>query len=171
MKRKQNIFLVGPMGAGKTTIGRALATHLQYKFYDSDHVVEKRAGADIMWIFDLEGEEGFRKREQEVIDELTQQQKIVLSTGGGTVLSSENRNVLAARGIVIYLRATLEQQLTRMEKDRKRPMLQAVDKEKVLKRLNQEREPLYMEIADYIFDTDTGSVKAVVSEILRALDT
>lgn len=170
MKRKQNIFLIGPMGTGKTTIGRALAKELHYTFYDSDHVVEKRAGADLMWIFDLEGEQGFHRREQEVIDELTRLQKIVLSTGGGTILIPENRNLLAARGIVIYLRTTLEHQLIRMEKDRKRPQLQDTDKELVLIQLNKEREPLYLEIADYIFDTDTRGVKTVVNEILNALN-
>ena len=108
MAEKRNIFLIGPMGAGKSTIGRQLAQQLNMDFIDSDSVIEDRAGADISWIFDLEGEEGFRKREERIINELTQLQGIVLSTGGGAVMSKESRNYLSARGIVIYLETTVD---------------------------------------------------------------
>lgn len=118
MAEKRNIFLIGPMGAGKSTIGRQLAQMLGMEFIDSDAVIEERAGADIDWIFDLEGEAGFRKREERIINELTQNQGIVLSTGGGSVLSKENRNVLSARGIVIYLETTVDKQFERTQRDK-----------------------------------------------------
>ena len=114
MAEKRNIFLIGPMGAGKSTIGRLLAQQLNMEFIDSDAVIEERAGADISWIFDIEGEAGFRKREERIINELTQLQGIVLSTGGGAILSKENRNYLSARGIVIYLETTVEKQFQRL---------------------------------------------------------
>ena len=116
----QSVFLIGPMGAGKSTIGRLLSQELKYEFFDSDKVIEERCGADIPWIFDKEGEAGFREREESVIDELTQQKGIVLSTGGGAVLRSENRQHLASRGTVIYLCTSVDQQLARTARDRNR---------------------------------------------------
>lgn len=118
MAEKRNIFLVGPMGAGKSTIGRQLAQLLGMDFIDTDTEIEQRAGADISWIFDVEGEEGFRKREERIINELTQKQGIVLSTGGGAVMSKENRNHLSARGIVIYLETTVDKQFERTQRDK-----------------------------------------------------
>lgn len=171
MKKKQNIFLIGPMGAGKTTVGRTLARSLGSEFFDSDQVIEARAGVDLSWIFDIEGERGFRKREIEVIDELTQMQGIVLATGGGVVEESQNCNVLAARGVVIYLQATIEQQLARMEKDKRRPLLlQTTDRQQLLLDLQAVRDPLYRSVADYTFTTDGRSVKAVTTDIVHVLD-
>lgn len=118
MAEKRNIFLVGPMGAGKSTIGRQLAQQLNMEFFDSDHEIEKRTGADVGWVFDLEGEEGFREREEKIINELTEKQGIVLATGGGSVKSKETRNRLSARGVVVYLETTIEKQLSRTQRDK-----------------------------------------------------
>lgn len=118
MAEKRNIFLVGPMGAGKSTIGRQLAQQLNMEFFDSDHEIEKRTGADVGWVFDLEGEEGFRDREEKIINELTEKQGIVLATGGGSVKSKETRNRLSARGVVVYLETTIEKQLSRTQRDK-----------------------------------------------------
>lgn len=165
----RNIFLIGPMGAGKSTIGRALAKELKLDFYDSDEVIEERTGADIAWIFDVEGEEGFRRREQKVIEELTQNTNIVLATGGGVIMSPENRNALAARGTVIFLRASLQQQFERTKRDTKRPLLQTDDLEAQLEKLRLEREPFYEELADVSFETDKLTVKAVANNIIKYL--
>lgn len=165
----RNIFLVGPMGAGKSTIGRTLAKELKLAFYDSDEVIEERAGASVAWIYDIEGEEGFRRREQKVIDELTQKHNIVLATGGGVVMTPENRNALAARGTVIYLRTSLEQQYERTKRDTKRPQLQTDDLGARLELLRQEREPYYEELADVTFETDKLTVKAVANHIIKHL--
>lgn len=167
MVKVRNIFLVGPMGAGKSTIGRALAKELKLAFYDSDEVIEERSGADISWIFDIEGEEGFRKREQKVIDELTQKSNIVLATGGGVVMTPENRVALAARGTVIYLKTSLEQQYERTKRDTKRPLLQTDNLEERLVSLREQREPLYEELADISFETDKLTVKAVANNIIK----
>ena len=128
----QNVFLIGPVGAGKSTIGRQLATALKMDFFDSDREIEKRCGVDIDWIFDLEGEKGFRQREQDIINELANRQGIVLATGGGAVVSLDNRTVLSSRGKVVYLQASIEQQLQRTAKDKRRPLLQVEDKESQL---------------------------------------
>ncbi len=164
-----NIFLIGPMGAGKSTIGRTLARELQLLFYDSDEVVEQRAGADLAWIFDIEGEDGFRKREQKVIEELTQKNNIVLATGGGVVMTAENRNLLAARGTVIYLKTSLQQQHERTKRDTRRPLLQTNDLPERLKMLCDERAPYYDELADISFDTDKLTVKLVTKNIIKYL--
>ena len=163
----RNIFLIGPMGAGKSTIGRTLAKELKLDFYDSDEVIEQRAGADISWIFDIEGEEGFRVREQKVIEELTQKNNIVLATGGGVIMTPENRNALAGRGTVIYLRTSLQQQYERTKRDTKRPLLQTDDLESRLISLEDERKPHYEELADISFETDKLTVKAVANNIIK----
>ncbi|AAK03308.1 TPA: shikimate kinase AroK [Pasteurella multocida] len=171
MAEKRNIFLIGPMGAGKSTIGRQLAQLLSMDFVDSDNEIEQRAGADISWIFDVEGEDGFRKREERIINELTQRQGIVLSTGGGAVLSKENRNHLSARGIVIYLETTVEKQYQRTQRDKKRPLLQEVeDPRQVLEDLAKIRNPLYEEIADITLPTDEQSAKVMATQIVDLID-
>ncbi|REL28498.1 shikimate kinase AroK [Thalassotalea euphylliae] len=171
MAEKRNIFLVGPMGAGKSTIGRELADKLHLEFFDSDQEIERRTGADISWVFDLEGEEGFRKREETVIDDLTEMQGIVLATGGGSVISSQVRNRLSARGIVVYLETTIDKQVARTQRDRRRPLLQtSEDPRVVLENLAVERNPLYEEIADVIVQTDDQSAKVVAHKIVERLD-
>ena len=171
MAEKRNIFLVGPMGAGKSTIGRQLAQQLNMDFVDSDAVIEERAGADISWIFDLEGEEGFRKREERIINELTQLQGVVLSTGGGAVMSKENRNYLSARGIVIYLETSVDKQYHRTQRDKKRPLLQGTDNPRqVLEDLAKVRNPLYEEIADITLPTDEQNAKVMVNQIVDLID-
>ena len=170
MAEKRNIFLIGPMGAGKSTIGRQLAQMLGMEFMDSDSVIEERAGADIDWIFDVEGEAGFRKREERIINELTQGQGVVLSTGGGSILSKDNRNVLSARGIVIYLETTIDKQFERTQRDKKRPLLQNDDPRKTLVELAKIRNPLYEEIADITLQTDDQAAKLVATDIIEMID-
>ena len=138
-------------------------------FYDTDAEIEKRCGADIAWIFDIEGEEGFRKREEGIVHDLTELTGIVLATGGGVVESAQNRNRLAARGTVIYLNVDLEQQVDRTLKDKKRPLLQNVDKREVLVELNAIREPLYKEVADFEVITNDRSVRTVANEIIKMM--
>jgi shikimate kinase len=161
-----NLFLVGPMGAGKTTIGRQLARALGFEFVDSDHEIEARTGATIPLIFEIEGEVGFRARERAMIDELTQRQGVVLATGGGAVLDAGNRAHLGARGFVVYLRTTVEQQLRRTRRDKNRPLLQTDDPHARLTELLAVRDPLYREIADLVVETDGRPVKSVVKRIL-----
>lgn len=169
MAEKRNIFLVGPMGAGKSTIGRHLADELHLEFYDSDQEIEKRTGADIAWIFDLEGEDGFRAREEAVINDLTDKQGIILATGGGSVVNKAVRNRLSARGIVVYLQTTIDKQVARTQRDKRRPLLQNEDPEKVLRELADTRNPLYEEVADYIVDTDDQSARAVANQIIAKI--
>jgi len=171
MAEKRNIFLVGPMGAGKSTIGRELADKLHLEFFDSDQEIERRTGADISWVFDLEGEDGFRVREEGVIDDLTEKQGIVLATGGGSVISDLVRNRLSARGIVVYLETTIDKQVARTQRDRRRPLLQTSKEPRtVLENLAVERNPLYEEIADIIVQTDDQSAKVVAHKIVERLD-
>jgi shikimate kinase len=165
----RNVILIGPMGAGKSTIGRLLAKELKYCFKDSDREIEARTGADIPWIFDVEGEEGFREREEAMIAELAAEQGIVLATGGGVVMREANRRALSAGGLVVYLRTSVEQQLQRTAKDRQRPLLQTPDPERVLRELMAKRDPLYREIADLIIETDHRGPKVVVNAIVERL--
>jgi shikimate kinase len=167
--QERNIVLVGPMGAGKTTIGRMLARELGFVFEDSDKVIEERCGADIPWIFDVEGEQGFRARESAIIKELGERQGLVLATGGGAVLTPENRQALAGCGVVVYLRATVDQQFERTHRDKNRPLLQAENPREVLSRLFAIRDPIYTELADIIILTDNKSPKSVVKQILSKL--
>jgi shikimate kinase len=169
MAEKRNVFLVGPMGAGKSTIGRHLADELHLEFFDSDQEIERRTGADIAWIFDLEGEEGFRKREETVIHDLTDKQGIVLATGGGSIVSKVVRNRLSARGIVVYLQTTIDKQVARTQRDKRRPLLQNDDPETVLRNLAEERNPLYEEVADYVVETDEQSARAVANQIINKI--
>jgi len=169
MSENTNLFLVGPMGSGKTTIGRQLARRLKKTFFDSDHEIEDHTGASISLIFDIEGEDGFRSREKVMIDELTQQKNIVLSTGGGVILSEENRQHLKNRGIVIYLHAPLKKLFFRTSRDKNRPLLQTDDPREKLQQIVEERDPLYREIADLIVETENRTVHQVVSFIIRQI--
>ena len=169
MNRPQNLFLIGPMGAGKSAVGRQLARLLQMTFIDTDDEIEARTGVDIPFIFEKEGEEGFRRRERKVIDELTQRDDIVLATGGGAVVDARNRNFLGARGFVVYLHTTVEQQLERTRRGRQRPLLEHDDPRQVLEELMDSRDPQYREIADLVVETDGRRVKAVASEIVDRL--
>ncbi len=157
------------MGAGKSTIGRLLSQDLKLEFIDSDREIEARAGADIPWIFDVEGEVGFRDREQAVLAELAERQDIVLSTGGGAVLRPENRACLQAHGHVVYLQTSVDQQLERTARDRNRPLLQTENPRQVLESLMAQRHPLYTEVADIVVKTDRRHPKAVAGEIRRQL--
>ncbi|WP_271197765.1 shikimate kinase AroK [Pseudomonas turukhanskensis] len=166
----RNLILVGPMGAGKSTIGRLLAKELRLSFKDSDKEIEQRTGANIPWIFDVEGEAGFREREQAVIGELCELDGVVLATGGGAVLRPENRSALRAGGRVVYLHTSVDQQLDRTSRDRNRPLLRTANPGKVLADLMRIRDPLYREIADVIIETDERPPRMVVQEILERLE-
>jgi len=166
---KQSVFLIGPMGSGKTAVGRSLARRLGLPFADSDAEVESRTGVDIAYIFEREGEEGFRIRERDAIDALTLASGIVLATGGGAVLLAENRERLAARGIVVFLDTTIEQQLERTRRSRHRPLLAGADRREKLEELAKVRDPLYRSIASITIQTDGRAPVAVAGEIARAL--
>jgi shikimate kinase len=169
MVKSNNVFLIGPMGAGKTTIGRQLAAGLGLTFQDSDQVIQLRTGVDIPTIFEFEGEAGFRQRESQVIDELTRAQDLVLATGGGVVLAADNRRHLSARGLVVYLYCSPEQQYERTVRDRNRPLLQTEDPLARLHELMAVRDPLYRQVADYVVSTERRSAVAVVRDIRRHL--
>lgn len=164
-----NIFLVGLMGAGKSTVGKQLADALSYDFYDSDAEIEKQTGARIAWIFDKEGEAGFRERETKAVNTLTKKKGIVLATGGGAVLSEKNRNYLKNRGCVIYLKASEKVLYKRTAKDKSRPLLQTKNRMQVIKDLLAARESLYMQTADIVVETQDASVKDMVKHILERL--
>ena len=169
MTEATSIFLIGPMGAGKSAVGRKLAEELQREFIDSDEVIESRTGVDISYIFEREGESGFRARERQVIDELTQLPGIVLATGGGAAQDPVNRERLGTRGKVIYLHASVDQQLRRTRSGRERPMLKGGEPREILEGLMALRDPQYREIADIIVETDGRRVAAITREIRRRL--
>ena len=167
--KPQNIFIVGPMGAGKTTIGKQLAKSLGWKFLDSDHEIVARTGVKIPIIFDVEGEAGFRKREKAIVEELTQQRRLVLATGGGVVLDDDNRRALSRRGVVVYLHATAEQLFKRTSRDRNRPLLQTENPMAKIKELLAQRDPLYREVADIVMETGEENVRMVVRKLMGHL--
>ena len=169
MKVPNNIFLVGPMGAGKSTVGRQLAKSLNMEFVDCDREIEERTGVNISIIFEVEGEEGFRKRERAMIEQLTEREGIVLATGGGAVLDEENRARLRTRGFAIYLDAPVDLLLERTARDKHRPLLQTDDPRAKLIALAEEREPLYQQVADMVVKTDRRTARHVVKEIVRRL--
>jgi shikimate kinase len=169
LKNKKNVVLVGPMGTGKSTIGRLLAKELHFEFKDSDREIEDRCGADIPWIFDVEGEAGFREREKLVIRYLSNQPDIVLATGGGAVIDSENQHNLRTNGFIVFLNTSVDQQYERTRRDRKRPLLQHQDPRSVLTELMAIREPIYRNIADFIISTDHRRPKSVVKEVVKAM--
>jgi shikimate kinase len=166
-----NIFLVGMMGAGKTSVGRLLAKRLNKAFYDSDAVIEQRTGVKITLIFEIEGEPGFRHRESVVLDELTALNEVVLATGGGAVLAKENRDKLRSRGTVVYLRASVKDLLNRTRHDKNRPLLQTADPRARLNELYEMRDPLYREAAHVTIDTGSQSLAALMSRLHQALET
>ncbi|CAL1329311.1 shikimate kinase AroK [Candidatus Providencia siddallii] len=168
MTEKRNIILVGPMGSGKTTIGRQLSKQLNMDFFDSDYEIEKQTGVDISWIFDLEGENGFRKREKKIINKLTKKQGIILATGGGTIKLKEIRNRLSICGVVIYLKTSIETQLSRTNFNNKRPLLQ-INSREILQKLSNERNPMYKEIADITIHTDKQKTKTVTYKVIELL--
>ena len=165
-----NIFLVGLMGSGKTTIGRALAKRLNLRFVDADHEIEARTGASIPLIFEIEGEASFRQREADVIRDLSAQQGVVLATGGGAVLNEQSRRYLHERGTVIYLRASVNSILQRTSHDRNRPLLQTADPRSRIEALSKERAPLYEEVAHITIETGRPNVQSVVQNILSQLE-
>ena len=170
MEELPSVFLVGPMGAGKTTIGRLLAKQLGRSFVDSDWYIESQTGADIAWIFAKEGEAGFRERETRAIDELTQQKQIVLATGGGAVMCLDNREFLQQRGIVVYLNAPVDIQMARTAKDKSRPLLLQPNPRKILQKLYSIRDPLYREIAHIILPTGHTYPRHMVNQLLQQLE-
>ncbi|MDD5319116.1 MAG: shikimate kinase AroK [Methylococcales bacterium] len=167
MTRSENIYLVGLMGAGKTTIGRQLAKSLSVPFYDSDKAIEESTGVDIPTIFEFEGEEGFRDREQKMIQQLTQLEGIVLATGGGTILREENRRLLKETGFVVYLQCSVERIQERTRRDTQRPLLKTDNPRERIESLFKQRQPLYLSCADLIVDTGVMQSKAVVNQILE----
>lgn len=169
MQKKSNIVLIGLMGVGKTSIGRQLAKELNLTFYDSDQEIEKRTGATIPWIFDLEGEAGFRQRESKTIADLMTLKNIVLATGGGVVLNPENRKSLANNGVVIYLQANLDTLVERTSRNQNRPLLANANPQEILEKLLTQRDPLYRETADLVYTTSTSNINKIVQQIVQDL--
>ena len=162
-----NIFIVGPMGSGKSTVGKIISDELFLNFFDTDDEIESRTGASIDWIFDLEGEEGFRIRESSILEEMVKQNSIVLSTGGGIILSDSNREMLSSRGTVFYLSTPISVQIERTSKDKDRPLLKNGDPEEILTRLQKERNDLYESVSDHVIETENKSSQEVASEIIN----
>jgi len=167
---RNNIFLIGPMGAGKTAVGRQLARELSLQFYDTDLEIQQRTGVDIGFIFEKEGEEGFRRREAEAIERLAPQPLIVLATGGGAIVRAQNRQKLSQWGRVVYLRASVAQQLRRTRQIGNRPLLDNASPKETLENLAAQREPIYEDMADLIVDTNGRRVPAVVAEIVNWIE-
>jgi shikimate kinase len=170
MLGKQNIFLVGPMGSGKSAVGKYLARLIHAPFVDSDTEIERRTGVDIPYIFEKEGEAGFRERERETLEVLTADGPMVLATGGGAVLLPQNRGYLSERGCVVYLKTSVAQQVFRVKHARNRPLLNNVDPGQKLEQLMRERAPIYEALADVTVSTDGRRVRSVAEDILRAID-
>jgi len=167
IKLTMNIFIVGPMGSGKSTVGKIISDELFLNFFDTDDEIESRTGASIDWIFDLEGEEGFRKRESSILEEMVEKNSIVLSTGGGIILSDSNREMLSSRGTVFYLSTPISVQIERTSKDKDRPLLKNGDPKEILTRLQKERKDLYESVSDHVIETENKSSQEVASEIIN----
>ena len=170
MKKYKNIYLVGLMGSGKTTLGKILANKIDKQFYDSDQVIEEKLGVDVPIIFEYEGEAGFREREKDILKELVGIQNIVLATGGGIILSKSNRDLLAKNGIVVYLKSNQKDLILRMKNDKTRPLLKNGNIEEIIKKLCKEREPLYEEIADFEIMTKNKRIHEIVNEIMSVIN-
>ena len=167
---KTHIFLVGPMGAGKSSVGKSLAKTLNRPFLDLDSEIERRTGADIQWIFDMDGEEGFRDRETKIFSQvITEKDSAVIATGGGLVLREKNRALLSASGKVIYLFASKEQLLERTKRDKKRPLLQVKDRAKVISEILDQRDPIYRQVADLVFKSGRGHISKTVRKLADKL--
>tara|TARA_B100001027_G_C16018549_1_gene220084 strand:- start:23 stop:526 length:504 start_codon:yes stop_codon:yes gene_type:complete len=164
-----NIFIVGPMGSGKSTVGKIISDELFLSFFDTDAEIEDRTGASIDWIFDLEGENGFRKRESVILKEMVEKNSIVLSTGGGIILSEKNRDLLSSRGTVFYLETPINVQVERTSKDKDRPLLKNGDPETILKELHDSRQKLYEDVSDHIVMTGDKSSQDVAAEIIELI--
>ncbi len=164
-----NIFLVGPMGSGKTSIGQRVAALLGLQFFDCDHELEKQTGASVSLIFDVEGEEGFRARETKMLDELTSRTGVLVATGGGVILRAENRRLLQDRGTVVYLKTSVSQQLKRLARDRTRPLLQTADRRKKLEAMALQRNPLYQELADIEFPAQNRALDSVAHQLAETI--
>lgn len=170
MQNFSNIVLIGPMGAGKTSIGKALAREIGWDFYDSDQVIEEYAGVEILWIYDLEGEAGFRKREKKVVFELMQKRHIVLATGGSTVAVEENRKAIKNGGLIIYLCTSLADQLIRTGYSKKRPLSPEVEERRsILKKLHDDYVPLYEQLADIVYNTDKKPTRIAVADLIKLI--
>ncbi len=170
MRDQYNVVLIGPMGAGKTSIGKALAREINWEFHDSDQVIEERAGVEILWIYDLEGEEGFHQREKKVIADLMQKRNIILATGGSTVAIDENRQAIKKHGVIIYLCTSLDDQLVRTGYSKKRPLSTEIEERRsILKRLHDEYVPLYEGLADIIYNTDHKSTHNAVADLVKLI--
>lgn len=168
--KHKNIFLIGPMGAGKSSVGKYLAKQLNMDFYDTDEEIENRTGVEIGWIFDIEGEDGFRRRETSVIADLVKVPNIVLATGGGSILEEENRELLANNGTVVYLEVSLDYQQHRTVNESRRPLLRVKNRQEILEKFYRERTPLYQSIADLKVHTDDRSIREVSDEIIKWLN-
>jgi shikimate kinase len=170
MRNFFNVVLIGPMGAGKTSMGKALARELDWEFHDSDQVIEKKAGVNLLWIYDLEGEPGFQKREKQVISELVQKKGIILATGGGTVALPENRKAISSTGLIVYLSATLDDQLVRTGYSKKRPLSPKKEERRImLEDLHKRYVPIYEELADIVYPTDDKPSKAAVRNLIKLI--
>ena len=168
---KTHIFLVGPMGAGKSSVGKSLAKTLKRPFLDLDSEIERRTGADIQWIFDMDGEDGFRDRENKIFSQVIEKKECaVIATGGGLVLREKNRELLRSSGIVIYLLASKEQLIERTKRDKKRPLLQVKDRAKVISEILDQRDPLYREVADIVFKSGSGHLSKTVKKLADKLE-
>ena len=164
-----NVYLIGPMGSGKTTIGQRLAKMLNLEFLDNDHELEEQTGASVNLIFDLEGEKGFRERETAMLKKLTARKNVLIATGGGSILVQENRNLLRQSGLVVYLRTSVHQQISRLRLDKTRPLLQSGGREEKLARLARERNPLYEELADVTFPSQNRGLDAATRALHQAI--
>ena len=170
LAKNSNIFLIGPMGSGKTSVGKIIAKTLAKEFHDTDQEIEANTGVDISYIFDVEGETGFRKREEKLVAVITQKKNIVLATGGGAIESENNRRCLANNGFVIYLETSLEDQILRAKPNRHRPLLQNVEPKKKLQELMQKRKSLYESIADTIVNTEGHKPQSLAQQVIENFD-